>query len=111
MLPPIEIDPKTFLRQHSTLPALPAVVGHLQNSILDDDVDIVKIADLVSSDPSLLAQVLKVVHSAYYGLSRKIANVLIAVAILGFNEIYRIVVCLAVVNNLSIKQKKELDEF
>jgi HD-like signal output (HDOD) protein len=111
MLEPIEIDPKTFLRRHCTLPALPEMVSEIQNMIHDDDVDMGKVADLVSSDPALLAQVLKVANSAYYGLPVEITRVRAAVAFLGLSEIYRMVICLAAVNNLAIREKKELDEF
>jgi HD-like signal output (HDOD) protein len=108
---PIEIDPKTFLRDHCTLPVLPKVVGRLQEMILDVDVDLNKIADLINSDAAILAQVLKIVNSAYYGLPTEIKNVRVAVAFLGIHEIHRIVISLAVIKNLAIQQKKELDEF
>ena len=88
MLTPIEIDPKTFLRQHCTLPALPAVVGEIQSLIHDADVDMKKVAELINSDPAILAQVLKIVNSAYYGLPREVTNVQFAIAFLGLNEVY-----------------------
>ena len=97
MLPPIEIDPKTFLRQHCTLPALPAVVGQIQNLIHDYNVDMEKVAELISSDPAILAQVLKIVNSAYYGLPREIGDVRFAIAFLGLNEIYRMVLSLSAI--------------
>jgi HD-like signal output (HDOD) protein len=111
MLAPIEIDPKTFLRQHCTLPALPAVVGQIQNLIHDYNVDMEKVAELVSSDPAILAQVLKIVNSAYYGLPREIGDVRFAIAFLGLNEIYRMVLSLSAINTLAIDKKDELDEF
>lgn len=111
MLAPIQIDPKTFLRQHCSLPALPKMVGQIQEMIRDYNVDLNKIADVISGDPAILAQVLKVVNSAYYGLPAEVTKVRMAVAFLGLNEVYRIVLSLAVVNNLAIKQKKELDRF
>ena len=111
MLAPIEINPKTFLRQHCTLPALPEVVGKVQGLIQDSNVNLNKVADIIGGDPGILAQVLKVVNSAYYGLPAEITKVRMAVAFLGLNEVYRIVLSLAVVNNLAIKHKKELDRF
>jgi len=111
LLAPIEINPKTFLRQHCTLPALPEVVGKVQGLIQDSNVDLNKVADVIGEDPGILAQVLKVVNSAYYGLPAEINKVRMAVAFLGLNEVYRIILSLAVVNNLAVKQKKELDRF
>jgi HD-like signal output (HDOD) protein len=110
-LAPIEIDPKTFLRDHCTLPALPEVVSKIQSLIHDDHADMGTVADLISGEPALVAQVLKVVNSAYYGLSREIGNVKFAIAFLGLNEIYRMVLALSVVNTLAIHQKDELNKF
>lgn len=111
MLAPIEIDPKTFLRQHCTLPALPAVVSEVQSLIRDANVDMKRVAELISSDPAILAQVLKIVNSAYYGLPREVKNVQFAIAFLGLNEVYRMVLSLSVINTLAIDKKDELKEF
>ena len=111
MLAPIEIDPKTFLRQHCTLPALPAVVGEIQSLIHDANVDMKRVAELINSDPAILAQVLKIVNSAYYGLPREVKNVQFAIAFLGLNEVYRMVLSLSVINTLAIDKKDEIEEF
>jgi HD-like signal output (HDOD) protein len=110
-LPPIEIDQDKFLREHFALPALPSVVMKIQNLIEGGDADMGNVADLISGEPSLVAQVLKVANSAYYGLSREIANVKYAIAFLGLNEIYRMVLSLSVVNTLAIEEKDELNKF
>ncbi|MCK4547286.1 MAG: HDOD domain-containing protein [Candidatus Eisenbacteria sp.] len=106
-LAPIEIDPRTFLKDHCTLPTLPEVVGQIQDMMQDENVVIARVADLISSDPALLAQTLKVVNSAYYGLPREITNPQVAIAFLGLNEVYRMVLSLSVINTVSIVGKKE----
>ena len=111
MLEPIEIDPKTFLRQHCTLPALPEVVTHIQEEIHGGDADMHKVAELISGEPALLAQVLKVVNSAYYGLPAEITHVRGAIAYLGLNEIYRMVLSISVINTMEIPDRKALDAF
>jgi HD-like signal output (HDOD) protein len=110
-LPPIEIDPDTFLRKHFTLPALPEVVTKIQNVIERGDANMAAVADLINGEPSLVAQVLKVVNSAYYGLPREITNMKYALAFLGLNEVYRMVLSLSVVNTIAIDKKAELDRF
>jgi HD-like signal output (HDOD) protein len=70
-----------------------------------------KVAELISSDPAILAQVLKIVNSAYYGLPREIGDVRFAIAFLGLNEIYRMVLSLSAINTLAIDKKDELNEF
>jgi HD-like signal output (HDOD) protein len=110
-LPPIEIDPDQFLREHCALPALPSVVIKIQKLIEGGDADMGSVADLISGEPSLVAQVLKVANSAYYGLSRDITKVKFAIAFLGLNEIYRMVLSLSVVNTLAIDEKDQLTKF
>lgn len=108
-LPPIHIDPETFLTQHCTLPVLPVVITHLQEVIYSDSVSVRKVADLISSDPSMVAQVLKIVNSAYYSLPREIADVKLAVAYLGINEVYRITLSVAVLNTFASVEKEEFN--
>ncbi len=110
-LPPIEINPDTFLKQHCTLPALPMVVNKIQEVIRGDNVDIQKVIDLISGDPSLVAQIFKVVNSGYYGLPREITKIQFAIAFLGLNEVYRMVLSLAVINTIAVDSKEELNNF
>jgi HD-like signal output (HDOD) protein len=111
MLEPIKIDPKTFLRQHCTLPSLPEAVAELQRVIQSGDVDTDKVTELISSDPALLAQALKIVNSAYYGIPREIGDVRFAIAFLGLNEIYRMVLSLSVINTLAVHRDHDLDDY
>jgi HD-like signal output (HDOD) protein len=111
MFEPVDIDPKTFLHQHCTLPALPEVVDQIQRQIQGGDADMAKVARLIRGEPALLAQVLKVVNSAYYGLPGEVTNVRVAIAYLGLNEIYRMVLSLSVINALQIEQQDELEAF
>ena len=110
-LPPIIIDPKTFLRDHCALPPLPKVVSEIQALLKGEDVQIAKVAQLITKDPALVAQVLKIVNSAYYSLPREVSDVRYGIAFLGLHEIERIVLTLSVINTLKIKEKKELIVF
>jgi len=110
-LAPIVIDPKTFLREHCSLPTLPRVVQEIQDIIKSDNVEITKVSQAISKDPALVAQILKVVNSAYYSLPREIAEVRYAIAFLGLHEVERMVLALSVINALSIKEKGELTSF
>lgn len=110
-LEPIEIDSGTFLRQHFTLPPLPEIANQLQNIVCQDNVDLGVVVDLISSDPAILAQVLKVVNSAYFGLPHEITRVKMAVAYLGLNDVSRIVLTISVINALDVTNQKELNAF
>ena len=111
MLKPIEIDPKTFLREHCSLPALPEVVIRIQEMMQNEGADSASVAEIISGDPALVAQVLAVVNSAYYSLPKSISNVKYAVAYLGLGVIQRIVISVGVVNAMGITEKKELSDY
>ncbi len=110
-LEPIKIDPNTFLSKHCILPALPDVVYQLQQMIHSDSKEIGKAVELISRDPAIVAQVFKVVNSAYYGFSREIEDLKFALAYLGMAEVYRIILAFYVVDALEVKQKDELKKF
>ncbi len=97
-LTPIEIDPKTFLYKHSVLPALPKVLTRFQEAVKSDDVSISRVVNIISSDPGIVAEVLKVVNSAYYSLPRDVSRIDMAVAYLGIQEVHNIVLASSVVN-------------
>jgi HD-like signal output (HDOD) protein len=111
MLEPIEIDPKTFLREHCSLPSLPEAVIRIQGMMQDEGTDIAVIAEIISGDPALAAQVLAVVNSAYYSLPKTTSNIKYAVAYLGLSVIQRIVIAVGVVNSMGIKEKSELNNY
>jgi len=111
MLEPIEIDPKTFLREHCSLPALPEAVIRIQGMIQDEETDSAMVAEIISGDPALVAQVLAVVNSAYYSLPKTTSNVKYAVAYLGLSVIQRIVISVGVVNAMGIEEKNELNNY
>jgi putative nucleotidyltransferase with HDIG domain len=89
-LPPIGIDEKRFLMNHFVLPPLPALVDRLLETVRSCEATANEVAGLLASDPGLVAEILKLVNSAYYGLPRKITEVRHAVAYLGLSEIERI---------------------
>jgi len=110
-LPAIEIDSKTFLKEHCSLPALPQTLTRIQEIIRDPNADMATIVELISGDPSLLAQILKIVNSSYYGLPTEVSQVQFAVAFLGLNEVYRMALSLTVINTIDIRDKTVLDRF
>jgi HD-like signal output (HDOD) protein len=111
MLKPIEINPKTFLREHCSLPALPEAVVRLQGMMQDEGSDSAMVAEIISGDPALVTQVLAIANSAYYSLPKTTSNVKFAVAYLGLSVIQRIVISVGVVNAMGIKEKKELKDY
>lgn len=110
-LPPIEIDRETFLKNHFMLPPLPAVVARVLQAILCDRASATEIANLLSADPGLVAQLLKIANSAYYGLPNRISDVKHAIAYLGLAEIERLALTASVMRYASPAESDEFHHF
>jgi HD-like signal output (HDOD) protein len=108
-LKPIVIDPNTFLYKHCTLPALPEVLTKFQEIMNSPIVGTEEIAELIIKDPSVVAQILKIVNSAYYSLPIEISKPKTAIAYLGINEVYKIILSISVINTLATEEKDEFN--
>lgn len=90
---------KPFFDQVSALknlPTLPHILLRLFEACNRDSVDLDEIAAIVSKDPSLSAKILKLVNSAYFGLSQKVRSVNQAVVLLGTSGIKNMAICACV---------------
>lgn len=71
------------LEKIHNLPTLPQVITRLGQAVRDPSSDAAKIARIIEDDPSMMARILKVVNSAFYGGAETIYSVKNAVARLG----------------------------
>jgi len=71
----------------SSLPQFPENVLHVQKLISDPSSDMPMIARQISMDPALTADMLKIVNSAQYMLSKKVDNISEAVKMVGIKGI------------------------
>lgn len=74
------------------LPALPAVVLELIESLADEAFGAHDLAAKISSDPALAAKTLRLANSSFYGMSRQVTSITDATAILGFRTLRGVVV-------------------
>ena len=72
-------------------PRLPMHSSQLAARLLDENVSTGEVVDLIRFDPSLVSIVLKTVNSAYYNLQRKVSDIQRAVLLLGFNQVYQVI--------------------
>jgi HD-like signal output (HDOD) protein len=105
------IDTSSLFGDSCVLPPLPEVVMKIERLKNDPNAGMEEIAELVRAEPALLAQVLKIANSAYYGLPRKVSDARFAAAFLGLDEISRLVLSLSVINTLGVRDKEELSHF
>lgn len=73
-------------------PRLPMHASQLAVRLLDENVSASEVVDLTKFDPSLVSMVLRTVNSAYYNLQRKVSDIQHAVLLVGFNQVYQLVI-------------------
>jgi HD-like signal output (HDOD) protein len=96
------------------LPPIPVVMTELIHALDDDDIEIDALAKIISKDPLMSMNVLKVANSAFYRLPRKVSTVDHAVKMLGIAEITLICVACGAYRSLLPPPNVEtldLDEF
>ncbi len=89
-----------------TLPAIALEVGRLAQNPLTGMSDLVRI---IRTDPPLTAKILRVANSAFYGMSRRIESLNMALVVLGMREISNLVTCIAVLRALPLQTKDGFD--
>jgi HD-like signal output (HDOD) protein len=74
------------------LPALPSTYAALAAAIDDSETSLDQIAAIVERDVAVAAKVLQLVNSSFFGMSREIATVSMAVGFLGFDVLKQLVI-------------------
>lgn len=69
------------------LPPLPTAVAKVLDETNRQEPDMHRIDEIISGDQALASKVLRIVNSAYYGLSRQVTSVGQAVLILGIQQV------------------------
>ena len=80
-----------IVRRVNDLPAMPWVVSQVISLTDDPNSSVNELNEVICRYQSLTAKVLRLSNSAYYGYSRRIATVVDAIGILGFNAIRNLV--------------------
>lgn len=69
------------------LPTLPTVISKLIKVVDNPKTSVSSLSNLISTDQALTARILKMANSAYYGFSREIYTVNMAIVVMGFNAV------------------------
>jgi len=73
------------------LPSLPKTYSELRQALSDPDTSLNRIVAIVEQDVAISAKVLQLVNSAFFGLTRDISNVKMAVSYLGIDVLQNLV--------------------
>ena len=94
---------KHKIRNLPNLPTLPANVIMTLNYLREPEVDIRKVVAAVSRDQIILAQIMKLINSGFYGLRAKVESVGHAVNLLGVNKLKELLLTVSVMEPLAHK--------
>lgn len=81
------LDPEVVARSIVKLPSLPVIVLDLLRSIEDENASAETLAAKVATDQALVARLLRVANSSFYGLQRKVSSVSDAIFVLGLGSV------------------------
>ncbi len=82
---------KTLVAQLKTIPSLPDVFHRLQEQLASPEASIEEVGQTIAKDPAMTAKLLKLVNSAFFGLSRKVSSPSDAAMLLGLETIKMLV--------------------
>ncbi|MCP4287790.1 MAG: HDOD domain-containing protein [Gammaproteobacteria bacterium] len=92
------MTPKDIIAQTKTLFSLPDVAIQINELMARPDTTNLDLADIISHDPALAAQLLKLVNSAYFGLPSKIETISQAITLIGHKELETLVIATSAVS-------------
>lgn len=82
---------RALVSRFSEIPSFPANYDELVGRIRDPEASIEQVAEVVSRDPSMSAHLLKLVNSAFFGLPRRISDIVDAVNVIGLDTLRSLV--------------------
>lgn len=97
------IDLKTVTEHIESLPTLPEIVVRLVAAINDPGSSAEDVKMILVRDPSLSAQILKIVNSAAFGMYERIGDLNQAIVLMGFNRVRDLAFTASVVRALRVK--------
>ncbi len=100
-----------LINQTLELPTMPTVLTKLNQVMADPESSAEEVAKVISLDPSVATNILRIVNSAYYGLQVRVSSVNLAVSIMGFNMTKKVALKAAVFSIFGGKKAKKIKHF
>src|SRR5262245_48924820 len=92
------------------LPTMPEVLVKLNEVMTDPEASAESVARVVSRDPAVATNMLRIVNSAYYGLPVRVSSITLAVSVLGFNMTKKLALKAAVFSAFA-RRRDKLQQF
>lgn len=93
-------EKKTYTKLLShirNLPSIPVVIFEVSKLLTDPRTSATDLGRIIGRDQGLVAKILTVANSPFYGLPRKVSTIEFAIVILGFDHIKNIVMALSMI--------------
>jgi len=87
------------------MPPLPTSVGKVLEICQKPNAQPADLNKVISLDPVLLARVMKLINSAYYGLTQEVTSLVRAIIMLGLNTVKNLALSTAVLGSLNTQAK------
>ena len=87
-----------IIKGNEDLPSLPAIFNEVNEAVDDPRSSMGDIAEIISSDISLSARILRLVNSAFFGFPSRIDTISHAVTIIGTQQLRDLVLATAVID-------------
>ncbi|MCW1525232.1 cheVAW transcriptional regulator CheP, partial [Campylobacter jejuni] len=93
-----------LLKSVEVLPPLPDTVSKLRKYVSEanSNIETMKVAEIISSDPLMMAKLLQLANSPYYGFTREITTINQVITLLGVGNIINIVMADSIRDNFKI---------
>ena len=88
------------------LPTMPEVLVKLNTVMTDPETSAEDVAKIVSVDPAVATNILRIVNSAYYGLQVRVSSVSLAISVMGFSMTKKVALKAAVFSALGKRRQK-----
>lgn len=93
----MKLDASRFALKCGNLPSLPSVCSELTKALQEPDASIYDISDIIRTDQSLAARLLRLANSVFYGFPSEVGTLEQAVQLLGLREIRDLVLATSVI--------------
>jgi diguanylate cyclase (GGDEF)-like protein len=100
---------RILISEKIRLPSPPVIAIKILELVRKDDFSFRDIAQIIETDPALVAKILKLANSPYYGLTRKVNNIEMAVSILGTHAVKNIALSFVICAELKSNEDKGFD--
>lgn len=102
-------DKAELLKEVHGLASPPHICTRVMELMREDDADIGAIGEVIGQDPSLATRLLRLVNSSFYNFPRQVDTLPRAIAIVGLNDLYTLVVAVSAVDAFSRLRNAQVD--